>query len=352
MAENRPGGEPTEPPSEKKLRDARLRGEVAKSKEVISMVVFIAVAGVMAWSWPQMIARLRGLLHSTFSSAASLAISPTAALDIGLETLLATCAPILLAAMLGGLIANFAQVGALFTLKPLKPQLGRLSPLKNAKQIFGKQAVFELLKSILKVAGIGYLAYTVLWDFAPRILGILGQPPEQALTVVADCLGSLALRIGILAVVLAVADVLYQRHSFIKKQRMTKEEVKREHKESEGDPQHKADRQRLHREISEHQALENVAFADCVVINPTHIAVALKYNEDEMEAPTVVASGKRLMASKIREIARQHGVPIVRNVPLARALVELDIDQQIPAELFEAVAEVLRFVYKLSGKEV
>ena len=129
---------------------------------------------------------------------------------------------------------------------------------------------------------------------------------------------------------------------------MTKLEVQREQKEQEGDPQRKAERQRIHREILEHQMLENVARADCVIINPDHIAVAIRYDQREMEAPRVLARGHRLMAEKIKQIARQQGIPIIRNVPLARALVELELDEEIPGELYEAVAEVLRFVYRIS----
>jgi flagellar biosynthetic protein FlhB len=169
--------------------------------------------------------------------------------------------------------------------------------------------------------------------------------------VVADAVFAVAVRALLLMAVLAAADLLHQRHTHRKKLMMTKVEVRREQKEAEGDPQRKSERQRIHREILDHQMLENVAQADCVIINPDHIAVALRYAEQEMPAPRVVARGQRLVAEKIKQIAKQRGIPIIRNVPLARALVDLELDEEVPAELYEAVAEVLRFVYRLDHRE-
>jgi len=346
MAQNR-SGEPTEPPSQKKLRDARQKGDVAKSREIVSAAVFMVVVGAFAATWPQLVAQLRGLIQRSLAAAPRGTLSATAALDMGLSVMTSALTPLLIAAVVAALVASFAQVGSLCSLAAVKPQLSRLDPFKNIKNIFGKRALFELFKSAVKVLGLGYLAATVLFDHAPAILATLGKSPEGALEVIASALWALSLRVGGLAVILAGVDLLYQRHAYFKRQRMTKEEVKREHKEAEGDPQHKAERQRVHREIIEHQSFEAVRGADCVIVNPTHVAVAIKYDEEQMDAPRVVARGQRLAAARINQIARQHGVPVIRNVPLARALVELEVDDEIPAELYEAVAEVLRFVYSL-----
>jgi flagellar biosynthetic protein FlhB len=179
----------------------------------------------------------------------------------------------------------------------------------------------------------------------------VGRPPEALLGAVGECLAAVALHVGIVAAFLAALDVVHARHAFLKRMRMTRVEVQRELKESEGEPHRKAERRRLHHEILEHQMFEAVAQADCVVINPDHLAVALRHDAESPGAPRVVARGRRLMAAKIREIARQHGIPIIRNVPLARALVELELDQEIPAELYPAVAEVLRFVHRRSDRK-
>ncbi|PIE18817.1 MAG: EscU/YscU/HrcU family type III secretion system export apparatus switch protein [Proteobacteria bacterium] len=348
---DRPGGEPTEPPSEKKLRDARQKGDVAKSRELVSAAVFLLSAGAVVWAWPTMLGQLRAYLQGTFANAAIASVDIGASLTLGLKVLALVSAPVLAAAFLGALLSSYAQVGTLFSLKPLAPQLARLDPLKNAKNMLGKRALVELAKSLVKVFGIGGVAFYTLWQHAPQIVRLAGHAPERALAASAACLGQMAMRVGLLALALAIADLLYQRHTHRKKLRMTKEEVKREAKESEGDPQHKAERQRLHQEIVAHQRLESVATADCVIINPTEIAVALRYDAESMDAPQVVASGRRLQAHRIRQIARRHGVPIVRNVPLARALIELELEEEIPTELYEAVAEVLRFVHAALGDD-
>jgi flagellar biosynthetic protein FlhB len=271
-------------------------------------------------------------------------------LDRGLNTLVLACGPLLGAAFVVALVAGYAQIGSVLSFQPLKPDLRRLDPIKNAKNIFGKQALFELFKSLVKVVGIGYVAFVALWDHLPRVLATVGQPPERSLLVVSDCLWAVALRVLLLAGLLSAMDLLYQRWRYRKRMMMSKVEVQREQKEMEGDPQRKAERRRLHQEILDHQTIEAVATADCVVINPEHVAVALRYDEASMSAPKVLAKGRRLVAAKIRQIARQHGIPIVRNVPLARALVELELDEEIPPELYETVAEVLRFVYRIGGQ--
>lgn len=348
MSDQRPGGEPTEPPSEKRLRDARKRGDVAKSREIVSFCVFFGATAALAFSWPLIIAQLMSLTRSALSGSST--IPATGLLNAGISSALVAISPVLIGAVLGAVLGNYLQVRALFSVDPLKPQLKRLNPLDNVKQIFGKQALFELFKSSLKIIGFGYLAWSVLDDYAPAVIGTFGKTTEQIFAVVRQCAFSLTLRVAGLAALLAVIDLLYQRYAYRKRHRMTKEELRREHKESEGDPQHKAERQRVHREISEHQLIQSVATADCILINPTRIAVALRYDEQTMEAPQVIASGRRLIAARIRRIAQQHGVPIIRNVPLARALVDLEIDEEIPPELYETVAEVLRFVYALDNK--
>lgn len=352
MAEDRPGGQPTEPPSEKRLRDARRRGEVARSRDLVSAVVFGVVALTVSWSWPDLLlgqlrdAMARGLRTATGSGMLSMG----SMLHEGIETLVMVSAPVLIAAFVAAVVAGFLHVGPVYALHPLKPNLQRLHPLKNLKGVLGKAALYEMFKSLVKIVGGGVLALDALWDHLPQILRTLGRSPEAGLLVVSDCLVSIALRVAILMAALAAFDLLYQRYAHRKRLRMTKLEVQREQKEMEGDPQRKAERKRIHREIVDHQMLESVALADCVIVNPDHVAVALRYDREKMEAPKVIARGQRLMAAKIKQIAKEHGIPIIRNVPLARALVELEVDEEIPPELYEAVAEVLRFVYRVSSR--
>lgn len=353
MSEERPqAGEATEPASERKLKQARQRGEVAKSKELVSWAVFSGVCVAISWSWPLVFARLHGDLRRVLINAPQYPERVSGALQIGLDTLTFALLPVLAAAVLFAVVGNFAQTGPLLTFAPVKPKLKRLDPISNAKQILGKQAGLELLKSVVKIVGAFCLAAFVIWDHAPRLLGTLGRSPNEGLSAVALCLGALALRLGIFFACVGFFDLVVQRYAFAKKMRMTKEEVKREHRESEGDPHHRAERQRLHREISEHRMMERVATADCLVVNPTRLATALKYDGKEDQAPRVMAQGQRLVAARMREIARQHGVPIVRDVPLANALVELELDDEIPEDLYQAVAEILRFVYRVRQGEV
>jgi flagellar biosynthetic protein FlhB len=297
---------------------------------------------------PWMFVTLLGYAKSTFASVASASTTPAMALAAAGDMTVRLTLPVLGAVAVGAILATYVQVGSVFSLEPFKPQLSRLNPLSNLKQLFGSKALVELAKSLVKVIGLGLVAGDALWSFAPRILSTLLRAPEHALALVGQCFLTIAWRAGLVMVVVAAADYLYQRWSYFKRLRMTKEEVKREQKEGEGDPQHKAERQRLHREMLQQQMFERTREADCVIINPQHVAVAIKYDREQMNAPQVIASGRGLVAAKIRQLARQAGVPLVRNVPLARALVELELDDEVPGELYEAVAEVLRFVYRLS----
>ena len=278
MADERPGGEATEPPSEKKLRDARKKGDVPRSRDLVSTAVFAAAAGVLAHGWPALVGRLRDAMALHLESATKAALQPTLMLDRGATTFALACAPVLGGAFVTALVVGYAQVGTVLSLQPVKPGLRRLDPLKNAKNIFGKAALFELLKSVVKVVGIGYVAFTALWNHLPLILASVGRPPESTLLVVADAMGAVAVRVLMLAVLLGAADLLYQRWRHRKRMMMTRVEVQKEQKESEGDPQRKAERRRLHQEILEHQMMESVALADCVIINPEHVAVALRYD--------------------------------------------------------------------------
>jgi flagellar biosynthetic protein FlhB len=318
----------------------------------VSAAVFLGVVGVIAWTWPDLLGRLREVMTAGLRAATAPTSSPTAALGQGLRVLVVGLTPVLAAAVAIALLANLVQVGPLCSLRPLKPELGRLAPLRNLKKLVGADAIFELFKSTVKVLGIGYLAFDALWKRLPRIVGTVGGAPEQALLVVADCLAAIAVRVAVLVVVVAVIDLLYQRHGYRKRLMMTRLEVRREQKEVEGDPQRRAERRRIHRGALEHQALESVAGADCVIIDPGHVAtaVAIRYRAEEMEAPKLVARGRRLVAARIKEIARQHGVPIIRDVLLARALAELELDQEIPPALYEGVAHLLRFVYSASSR--
>ena len=348
MSEQRPGGQQaTEPATPRKLRKAREQGDVARSADINAAAVISLGAALLLWTSFSIWIELRALAATAFGRASDEAFSLHTVLNLATTTWAKAALPWTLALAAVALVASFAQVGPLISLKPLAPQLQRLAPAANLKRIFGPQALADLLKALLKLGAFGAIVVATAWQWAPQIVSSLGLPPKRWFTVYGALFGTLAIRVCLLAAVLAAVDWWLQRHRFRKRHLMTREEVKREQKESEGDPQHKSERQRLHREILSEQALQRVAQADVVIINPTRIAVALKYDANDMDAPTVIARGQRLRAAKIRQLAQKYGVPIVRDVPLARALAELEVDTQIPTELYDAVAEVLRFVYEL-----
>lgn len=352
MAGDRPGGEPTEEPTPRRIRQAREKGQIAKSGDFSSSFAFAAAFGAFTIGAAFMGQRLSAIVHNGLSRATAQGqlqaglVLTRAARDVGMLV-----APILGAAFVAALTVGYLQAGGLFTLKPLVPDFKKLNPIAGLKNIFSKRTAFELLKSVVKLTAIGGLAYVTMRPYIADLPRLAGTPAPQALSFVGMIAIKLGLRVVVLYVIIGAADLLWQRRTFKKDQMMTREEVKREHKESEGDPQHKADRQRLHRELGDQQTIAAVKDADCVIVNPDHIAVALRFDQESMDAPQVVAKGERLIAQQIKEIARRYGVPIYRDVRLARALNELELDDQIPAELYDAVAELLRFIYQQDEEE-
>ncbi len=348
MAGDRPGGEPTEKPTPKRLREARDKGQVARSQELSAALGFAAASGVLMWAGMSLWSQLRASTHFGIATAAT-AEDPTALVGSSaaeaVETVLVASLPVVMAAAIVGGLAAYLQIGALFTTQPITPDFKRLNPIEGAKRLVSKKTFVELAKSIVKITLVAYLAYDLLSSRAPEVGRLVGADPANAFAWTASVAGSLLFRVVIFYAVIGALDLLWQRHVTEKELMMTREEVKREYKEQEGDPQHKAERQRLHRDLLQHQMVEAVRTADAVIVNPDHIAVAIRYDEDTMDAPRVVATGQRLIAQQIKEVARKYGVPIYRDVPLARALSELELDQEIPEELYEAVAAVLRFVY-------
>ncbi len=353
MAQDRPGGEPTEQPTSKRLREAREKGQVARSQELTAALSFAAGCGVLLMAGGVLWERLRASTRGGLSAAVS-ADDPTAlvsaAVSQAIDTVLLASLPVVGAAALLAAVTGYLQIGALFTTKPLTPDLARLNPLAGVKRLFSKKTWVELLKSIVKISIVAILAWDLLEDYWGALARMPSTDGTRAFFATAEIAGALLFRVVIFYAIVGAADLLWQRYSTNKELMMTREEVKREHKEQEGDPQHKAERQRLHRDLLRHQMIEAVRTADAVIVNPDHIAVALRYDEATMTSPTIVATGRRLVAQQIKDVARRYGVPIYRDVPLARSLADLELDDEIPEALYEAVAAVLRFVYEQRGE--
>ena len=260
-------------------------------------------------------------------------------------------APILLIGLVVAFVCDLVQVKWKPTTKPLKPKFSKLNPIKGFKKIFSPNAVVELIKSIAKIGLIVYICYSYLKDKWPILLNLYDFTLMQALEVIAGTVTDLGIRISLLYMLIAFSDFAYQKIKFKNDMKMTKQEIKEEYKQQEGDPQVRGQIRQKMREASRRRMMQALPQADVVITNPTHYAVAIKYEPEVADAPVVVAKGEDYLAAKIKEIAKDNQIEIVENKPLARMLyANVDIGQAVPPELYQAVAEVLAFVYRLQGK--
>jgi flagellar biosynthesis protein FlhB len=340
MAES--SGEKTEEPTDKRKRDSRKKGQVAMSRDLTGGVVFIAIFAVLtltANGW------FSGLL-AHMRAALMVATSETTMLPQLLRALHAFTSALvapLVAAFAAAIGIGFMQSGGLFAVEALKPDPQKLMP--DIKKLISMRSMVEMVKGFVKISLAAAVAYFAIEPLLRSLTQLPGASPRDLLVVLGDAVGRLGKYMVLVVAAIGFGDFLWQRHRHMQDLKMTREEVKREHKEQEGDPQHKHERMRLHRELLQQRMINAVRKADFVVVNPDHIAVAVRYDRDSQEAPVVVAKGERILAEKIKEVARESGVPIFRNVSLARALRDVEEGDEIPEALYEAVAEILRVVY-------
>jgi len=342
--------ERTEPATPKRRREARESGKVARSQEVNSALVLLAGLGLLGLAGPFMLTRLMVLTRRLLGSSAEAQLRPELVAGYfggGVTQVLGILAPVAGAVLLAGLAANFAQVGFVASWKPLAPRLDHLSPARGFARIFSKRSLVELLKSILKVALIAILAWMTLKPEIPRFAAMEGQDPRPMFGYAATVALKLGLRVALALLFLALADYAFQRWEYEKGIMMSPKEVEEELRQSEGDPRIRARVRSVQREMARRRMMARVPTADVVVTNPIHLAVALKYDRETMRAPKVVAKGARLIAERIKEVARASGVPLVEDRPLARMLFKVEVEQEIPVTLFRAVAELLATVYRL-----
>jgi len=350
--------ERTEPATPRRRQEARRKGQVARTAELGSALVLLVGFGALYFLAPSM---ARGVADATvrlwtdglvrFSR-----VSPGEIPVIFLEMILIAvrfAGPIALAVMVVGLVSQLLQVGFLTATEPLKPQWRRIDPISGFKRIFSKRAVVELAKATVKIAIVGGLAYSLVGGSLPEYGEYMHIAPAEAVVHTGRLVFRLGMWVGVALLVLALFDFLYQRWEFEKSIRMTKQEVKEEARQTEGDPQVRSRIRQRQRQIASSRMMAKVPTADVVITNPVHLAVALKYDPAEMDAPMVIAKGAGPLAERIKEVAREHGVAVVENVWLARALYEsAPLGARIPEDLYKAVAEVLAFVYRLKGKTV
>ncbi len=348
-------GEKTEQPTSKRLSDAREKGEVGKSQDLTAAIIMTGALVLMVLFAQSTLVRMVSITRHNLDPetvANSLLIGDVVGdLNQTAYQMALVIAPFMLIMVLICWFSQFLQVGWLLSAKPLTPKLEKLSPLKGFKRLFSKRSIIKGGLDVLKFALVGGIAYIAL-SFERELIAAL-----PALTVVQAVLaaGAMIVRVAIWAVLmlifLGLADFAYQKWQRKQDLKMSKHEVKDERKSMEGDMEQKAKRLRMGREIAMQRLQMDVPKADVIVTNPTHFAVALKYDKETMDAPRVIAKGGDYMAMRIRQIATTAGVPIVERPPLARALYHhVDVGQQIHPEHFEAVAEVLAYVYRLDGR--
>ena len=348
MAES--SGEKTEMPTPKKLRDAREKGQVCTSKDIVSTAILIVLFAVLAWMGGALMDDMEELLRfiggrvgdNTMDSVRQ--SSAMAVMVILKHTLIF----VLIAAVIG-IVGNIAQIGFLFTFEPLIPKLEKLSPVEGAKKIFSKKNLFEFLKNLVKVLFLGYLLYKIIWASVPELLTMCYGTIDDILPCLRLMLKRLAVYTGFGYILIAVVDRIFQGRNFTKEMMMTKDEVKREYKEMEGSAEVKQAQRQFRDEIlNGPDPAQAVSKANVVVTNPTHLAVGIRYNIEEAPLPRICALGAGKVAQIIRETALAEGIPIMEDRALARALyAKGKVDDFIPESLIEPVAEVLKWAKKL-----
>lgn len=343
--------ERTEPATPRRREEARRKGQVARTAELGTAVVLLAGFGVLSVWAAGAGASLMSMTARYLGDGMRLDVADTAVQAMFIEMVLhaaTVVAPFMLAALVAGVAAQLVQVGFLASGEGLKPKLERINPVEGAKRIFSRRALMNLLKALAKILIVGCIAYVEVRRSLDVLPVLAAVPLRDAVASVGGMVMRIGLNVGLALIVIAVADYMFQRFEHERSLRMTRQELKEELKEMEGDPQLRARIRRRQRELASRRMMQEVPKADVVVTNPVHLAVALRYDQATMEAPVVVAKGAGILARRIKEIAQEHGVPIVENVALARALYDgVELGQPIPVELYQAVADVLAFVYRM-----
>ena len=360
FAQEGPGGEKTEEPTGKRLSDARKKGQVAKSKEIATCTTLLAFFVVLLLWLERLAFQAEMFFPSVYNQMDSVIGLYDGQLPfLGIRRLftrvllevLVMCAPFFAVGFVVAFVSNLVQVGWKWTTEPMKPKLSKMNPLSGIKKLFSKQSLFDLLIAIVKIALISLIVYNYITGRQESLYLIYDMPVRQAMEAMGDIIIQLGLRISVLYAVVAVADFIYQKRKFHEDMKMTKQEVKDEMKNDEGDPQIKSKQRQRMREASMRRMMQQLPQADVVITNPTHYAVAVLYDADRYTAPVVLAKGADHLAQRIKDIAAEHDIEIVENKALARMLyANVEIGELVPPELYKAVAEVLAFVYHLKGK--
>lgn len=344
----------TEQATPKRREQARKKGQVAKGHDLVSAVGLIVGAYAFRLGLPMARSSLLVFIGRTMGSLGNADVTSSDAANLlweGAAVALTGAAPVVLAVMASGIVMNVAQVGLMVTPDAIAPQIKRIDPLSGLGRIFSKQALVELAKAAAKSVVAGYFGYTAMWSRLPALMATSAMSLPAGVTAAAEAAAYVVQQMAMPLLLIAAADYALRRYQFEQELKMTKQEVKEELREQEGDQQIRARQRQLQRQLATARMMEDVKTADVVITNPTHYAVAIRYDGAAMRAPIVVAKGQRLIALRIREVAVEAGVPVVENPPVAQALFRMArVGSEIPPDLYRAVAEVLAFVYKAGNR--
>ncbi len=348
-------GEKTEKATPKKRQDARKKGQVVKSQDVTSAIVMLMVFIFLFFFAGSLRDELLAFFRQTFIHNIRIeTLTIDSVMHLFIDTLIQMAfiiVPIMAIAVVGALAGNFLQFGFLFTLEPMKFDLKKMDPIKGLKRIFSVKAIVELLKSVLKIGFIGSVTTIIIWTNLPEVLALSFKSPWITLITVGKLVGIMGIAASLVLLCVSILDWLYQKFDYEKNLKMSKQDIKDEYKNSEGDPLIKSKIKQRQREMAMRRMMSEIPSADVVITNPTHYAIALKYDEESMDAPRVIAKGTDFIAQKIKLIAKEHDVIMVENRPLARAMYDqVEIGDPVPEEFFKAVAEILAYVYRIKRK--
>ena len=346
--------EKTEKATPKKRRESRNKGQVAKSTDVNTAFILMFVFLMFFFAGPLVIEQMTSIVRFSMTEYFVMDVTPEAMQPLFTEYIFQAAvavAPIMLASVIAGVFSNYIQVGVLFAPEAIKFKLEKINPLKGFKRIFSIRALVEFLKSMMKIVLVGGVTGIVIWIYMDELLRIGLYDVEDGAVLIGTLIIFMGLAVGFLLIFLAILDYMYQKYDFEKNIRMSKQDVKDEYKKTEGDPLIKSKIKEKQRQMAMSRMMQEVPKADVVITNPTHYAIALKYDENAMEAPVIVAKGVDYVALKLINIAKNNEVLTVENRPLARALyAQAEIGDQVPEDLFKAVAEVLAYVYRIQKK--
>ena len=358
MAENQDGQEKSEEPSGKRLQEARQKGNIPKSQEVNSTAILLVVLFIMLIFGPSMKDQLTFIMQHVFSNLHNITIDMDYLSDQFPKTailVLSIIGPITIALLFAGIGVNIAQVGLLFTTKPLEPDFKKLNPISGLKRImFSRKSMVDLAKNLAKLSIVSVVSYTTIMDHQEEFILLIYKSTSEFFDFMFEIILILSIKILIVFIIISVLDFIFQKKDHIRNLKMTKQEVKDESKQMEGDPQVKGRIKSMQRQLTMNRMMTEVPNADVVITNPTHYAIALKYDkEGGMRAPTVIAKGMNKIAFKIRSIAEENKVTIVENPPLTRAMYKIvDIGDEVPEQFYETIAEILAYVYSLKNKKL